>query len=126
MLISLLRDTESCLLTSAFVLFSQKPVWHATVASTPDPLCRTWRKQRRKGDNAGLNPILNDKLDVFLGFYPLKQQLKNVTLSDRRIFVCNICLRSKSDTVCDGATKTLLLNIERVYYTLRATNFTNY
>ena len=30
----------------------------------------------------------------------------------RRIFVYNICLISKSDTVSDGATKVLILNIE--------------
>ena len=71
---SLVRDTESCVITFAFVWFSQKPVWYVTFASTSDPLRRTRRKQRGKGDNTGLNLILNDKINVFLGFYPLKQQ----------------------------------------------------
>ena len=35
---------------------------------------------------------------------------------NRRIFVCNICLISISDTASDGATKTLVLNIERAQH----------
>ena len=34
-------------------------------------------------------------------------------LSYRRIFVYNICLITISDTVSDGATKRLILNVER-------------
>ena len=35
---------------------------------------------------------------------------------NRKIFVYNICLISISDTVSDGATKTLVLNIERAQH----------
>ena len=35
---------------------------------------------------------------------------------NRRIFVYNICLITISDTVSDGATKRLLLNIERAQH----------
>jgi len=34
----------------------------------------------------------------------------------RRIFVYNICLSTISDTVSDGATKRLILNIERAQH----------
>ena len=37
-------------------------------------------------------------------------------LSYRRIFVYNICLITISDTVSDGATKRLILNIERAQH----------
>jgi len=35
---------------------------------------------------------------------------------NRRIFVYNICLITISDTVSDGATKRLILNIERAQH----------
>ena len=38
------------------------------------------------------------------------------TASKRRIFVHNICLISISDTASHGATKTLVLNIEKVQH----------
>ena len=39
-----------------------------------------------------------------------------LTLRYRRIFLYNICLISISDTVSDGTTKTLVLNIERAQH----------
>ena len=37
---------------------------------------------------------------------------------NKKIFVYNICLISISDTVSDGATKTLVLNIEKAQHDL--------
>ena len=39
-----------------------------------------------------------------------------VVWTNRRIFVYNICLITISDTVSDGATKRLILNIERAQH----------